>query len=127
MLAKLLLVGSGGFIGSALRYGINSLVLYKFPSVSFPLATTSVNLLGCLLVGALAGLVYHQQALTLNSQLFLITGLLGGFTTMSAFGFESFVLLERKQLISWLLFASLHIFACIALVWIGWRLVAKLM
>ena len=84
MLLKLLLAGAGGFIGAASRYGL-SLVI---PS---PWVTLGINVVGCLLIGFLHPLVKDREALLV----FLIPGVLGGFTTFSAFGHETHELVRR--------------------------------
>jgi CrcB protein len=60
-LMNVLLVGSGGFIGAVLRYGLGGLVHRELPLAIFPFGTLVVNLLGCLLIGAFAGLVDSRQ------------------------------------------------------------------
>ena len=79
-------VGAGGFVGSVLRYGL-SLFGQRF-SVTFPHGTLWANLLGCLLLGAVAALAAETEILTPSARLFWATGLCGGFTTMSTFIYE---------------------------------------
>jgi CrcB protein len=83
---SILAVGAGGFIGSALRYGL-SLAAQRF-SVSFPHGTLWANILGCLLLGFLSAWAAQTGALTPPARLFWTTGLCGGFTTMSTFMYE---------------------------------------
>ena len=82
----MLAVGTGGFIGSVLRYGL-SLVGQRF-SVTFPHGTLWANLLGCLTLGAVAALAAETEILLPSTRLFWATGLCGGFTTMSTFMYE---------------------------------------
>lgn len=82
----ILMVGAGGFVGSALRYGL-SLAGQRF-SVTFPHGTLWANLLGCLLLGALMALAAETEILSPSARLFWATGLCGGFTTMSTFIYE---------------------------------------
>lgn len=94
---KLLVVGAGGFVGAIARYGLSGLV-HRNSSGSFPFGTFAVNILGCLVIGALMALVETRQALTPNMRLFLLVGLLGSFTTFSTLGYETFALLRGGQL-----------------------------
>jgi CrcB protein len=82
----MLAVGTGGFVGSTLRYGL-SLAGQRF-SVTFPHGTLWANLLGCLVLGAVAALAAETEILTPSARLFWATGLCGGFTTMSTFIYE---------------------------------------
>ena len=89
-------VAMGGAIGASLRYG-TSLVLLK-PGFSFPWATWSVNLLGCFCAGVFFACSQKYPALQQEARLFLMVGILGGFTTFSSFGLESFQLIKQNQL-----------------------------
>src|SRR3954469_682319 len=92
---EIILVAIGGAIGSVARYKLGGAMLHHASSWNFPLSTFSVNVLGCLVIGVLAALVEHHDLLSPQMRLFLLTGLLGGFTTFSAFGCESMFLLRR--------------------------------
>ena len=89
----LLLIGSGGFIGSVLRYVVSQSVQNKFLS-SFPYGTMSVNIIGSLFIGIVYGLV-EKGNLSPEARLFLATGILGGFTTFSAFTLDALNLLQE--------------------------------
>ena len=89
----LLLIGSGGFVGSILRYVVSQSVQNKFLS-SFPYGTMSVNIIGSLLIGVVYGLV-EKGNLSPEARLFLATGILGGFTTFSAFTLDALNLLQE--------------------------------
>lgn len=86
---KVLLVGIGGFIGATLRYFIGSLVHRCIDAARFPYGTLTVNLVGCLAIGFLAGLVETRGILTPESRAFAFIGILGAFTTFSTFGYET--------------------------------------
>lgn len=92
MPAKLLLVGIGGALGSICRFCL-SLGLQK--SGGFPYGTLAANVLGCLLIGLVAGMLDPQQQLW---RCLVIGGFLGGFTTFSAFGYETILLAQSEQL-----------------------------
>jgi fluoride exporter len=89
----LLLIGSGGFVGSVLRYLLSQTVQNKFLS-SFPYGTMSVNIIGSLCIGIVYGLV-EKGNLSPEARLFLATGILGGFTTFSAFTLDALNLLQE--------------------------------
>jgi CrcB protein len=94
---KMLLVAAGGAVGSMARYGIGAWVLARTETWAFPLGTFLVNVLGCLIAGALIGVAEYRNFLTPEVRLLVFTGFLGGFTTFSAFGVETVALMERGQ------------------------------
>ncbi len=92
-----LVVFIGGGIGAALRHGVNIGAARLF-GTSFPFGTLSVNIIGCLAMGLLAGYFALKGDLSQNWRLFLTTGILGGFTTFSAFSLDVAVLYERGEI-----------------------------
>ena len=119
----ILLVGLGGFLGAVARYTLGGLVLHLTAQERFPYSTFAVNVLGCLVVGILAGLAERHHAFGPDTRLFLFTGLLGGFTTFSAFGLETVHLLRRSELATAALYAGGSVVLGIAAVWLGLKLV----
>ena len=117
-----ILVGVGGFVGSVSRYYLSGLVLHLSGASRVPWATLTVNTLGCLVIGVLAGGAEVRHFLTPGSRLFLFTGLLGGFTTFSAFGFETYFLGREHLWFEASLNVALHILLALPAVWIGHRL-----
>ena len=93
---KLLIVGLGGFVGAIARYGLSGLV-HRLYDGSFPMGTFVVNMLGCLVIGALMTLVEDRQLFTPNMRAFLMIGLLGSMTTFSTLGYETFELLHDGE------------------------------
>jgi CrcB protein len=91
----LLLVGTGSFLGGIARY-VCSLPFYEKGANSFPWWTLLVNLLGCLLMGFLFGFA-ERWNVPKEWKLFFAAGLLGGFTTFSAFSYETVALLNNGQ------------------------------
>ncbi|MBB1471708.1 fluoride efflux transporter CrcB [Luteimonas sp. MC1782] len=119
----ILLVGFGGFLGAIARYKLGGLVLHLTAQERFPYSTFAVNVFGCLVVGILAGLAERHDAFGPDARLFLFTGLLGGFTTFSAFGLEAMYLVRRGELATAALYAGGSVVLGIAAVWLGLRLV----
>ncbi|MBB6599550.1 fluoride efflux transporter CrcB [Luteimonas sp. MC1825] len=119
----ILLVGFGGFLGAIARYKLGGLVLHLTAQERFPYSTFAVNVFGCLVVGILARLAERHDAFGPDARLFLFTGLLGGFTTFSAFGLEAMYLVRRGELATAALYAGGSVVLGIAAVWLGLRLV----
>lgn len=90
-----LLVGVGGFIGAISRYYISGWIQNGI--VSFPLGTLGVNFLGSFLLSVVLYLAEYKGIFTEQQRVFLSIGILGAFTTMSTFSYESFRLLEQKE------------------------------
>lgn len=89
-------VALGGAIGSAARYGVNVWSGRMFGS-EFPWQTLIVNILGCFVMGALTEMMALKLNVGQETRAFLTTGILGGFTTFSAFSLDFAYLVERKQ------------------------------
>ena len=96
-MTRVLLIGAGGFAGSVLRYWLSGLAQDVARGSLFPWGTLAVNLLGCLAIGVLAQLAEARGAFSAETRLFFATGLLGGFTTFSAFGNETLLLLRDAE------------------------------
>ncbi|GGK16923.1 fluoride efflux transporter CrcB [Luteimonas terricola] len=112
-------VGLGGFLGSVARYAA-AVALGAAPTDRFPWATFAVNCLGCLLIGVLVG-ASAKASVSEPVRLFLVTGILGGFTTFSAFGLEALTLLRRGETSLALLYILGSVLVGIAAVWLGLR------
>ena len=118
----LLAVGVGGFIGSVLRYLVGGWVHRVMPATLFPYGTLTVNVVGCFVIGFVGGVAAHRDAFDPQFRLFLVVGLLGGFTTFSAFGFEAFVLGRERELLQAIATVGLHLALGLTAVWLGYRL-----
>jgi CrcB protein len=92
----ILLVALGGAIGSSLRYLVSLASGWLF-GVGFPWGTLAVNITGSLAMGLVIGLAASKFQLTNELRLFLATGILGGYTTFSAFSLDFALLFERKD------------------------------
>src|SRR5688572_32377311 len=109
----LLLVGAGGFVGAAARYGV-SLAMQRWTG-TFPWATLSINVAGCFLIGLLMPLVEQRPAWFA----LVVPGLLGGFTTFSAFGHETWRLAEGGRAPLAALYVAASLGLGLAAVWGG--------
>ena len=90
-----LLVGLGGFVGAILRYWISGWIQSGF--VTFPVGTLAVNFLGSLVLSLIMYASQYRGLLGEEARIFLAIGVLGSFTTMSTFSFESMKLLEQSE------------------------------
>jgi fluoride exporter len=107
-----LLVFIGAGLGGTLRHGVNILATHLF-GAGFPMGTLLVNVIGSLIIGAMAGwLAFHAtQEWSMQARLFVVTGILGGFTTFSSFSLDAVLLFERGEIG----LAALYIGASVAL------------
>lgn len=94
---KLLLIGAGGAAGAVLRY-VLSILAHRILGETFPWGTLIVNVLGCLLIGVFWA-VAERTPLTSTAYLFVLTGVLGAFTTFSTYGLETFNLLRDGYIV----------------------------
>jgi CrcB protein len=113
---RLLLVAAGGAVGSVLRYLLSGVVQGQ---AAFPIGTFAVNVAGCLAVGFVAGLAFDRSSLSTSARLFLIVGVCGGFTTFSAFSYETLKFIESGELWRAGLNAGGQLVAGVAAVWAG--------
>jgi len=118
MIRTLLLVGTGGFLGSISRYFVSRFVQNSIPS-SFPYGTFFVNIAGCLLIGIIYGLSERSSLLTPGWRLFLAAGFCGGFTTFSTFANENLALLRDGEFFYFFLYTGLSVFLGIAATFLG--------
>ncbi len=91
-----LVVFAGAGVGGMLRHGVN-VVSVRLLGYGFPFGTLVVNVLGSLLMGVLAGYFLARTGVPQHVRLFLTTGILGGFTTFSAFSLDAALLIERHS------------------------------
>jgi fluoride exporter len=96
MMLRMLLIALGGAVGSIARYGTGTLLLSPTERTGFPWGTLAVNLVGCLLIGYLNGLI-TDGLLRAEYRFLVVIGFLGGYTTFSSFGWETAALLRDGQ------------------------------
>jgi CrcB protein len=95
---NILLIAIGGAIGSVCRYLLSSAVLRALGTL-FPAGTFVVNVVGCLVFGAIVGAAQERITLTPETRALLLAGVLGGFTTFSSYMNESFLLVREGQFV----------------------------
>ncbi len=120
---SVMLVAVGGALGSVARYALSGWVLRQATEGRFPLGTFVVNVLGCLVIGVLAGFAADEDVFSAEARVFLFTGTIGGFTTFSAFGLETFSLLRRGEV--WLAgsYVLLSVLVGLLALWLGFTAV----
>ena len=119
MVSQIILVGIGGFIGSVFRFLLSGFVHRLVPLSEFPFGTLAVNVLGCLLIGLLNGLAETRQIIGPELRLLLMIGMLGGFTTFSAFGYETLALIRDAEVFRATGNVFLQVFFGLVAVWMG--------
>ena len=114
-----LLVGTGSFIGGAVRYLLN---IFFDGKITFPYGTFCINILGCFLIGIVFAFA-AKSSISNETKLFLTTGIIGGFTTFSAFSNEIFILLKNSQFPAAFTYAGLSVFIGVLATIIGYWVV----
>jgi CrcB protein len=115
-----LMVGMGSFAGGVLRYWITQWLHARYPG-SFPIGTWMVNMLGCFLIGLF--FAYTERSyVNQEVRLFMTTGLLGGFTTFSAFSNESIGLFRSGNITSAMLYVVASLLVGLLATWLGYTL-----
>ena len=94
---RILLVGLAGLLGTLGRYWLSGAVARRYGE-AFPFGTLAVNLVGCFAAGLLFHFMQERQALSETARAAVFVGLLGGFTTFSAYGLQTFALLREGRL-----------------------------
>jgi fluoride exporter len=118
MIKTLLLVGSGGFLGSVSRFLASKYVQNVFPS-TFPAGTFLVNVTGCFLIGLIYGMSERTSLLTPGWKFFLAAGFCGGFTTFSTFANENLALLRDGEFFNFFLYTGSSLILGIAATFLG--------
>jgi fluoride exporter len=119
----ILWVGIGGFIGAVARFKLGGFVLQHATDWKFPVSTWVVNVSGCFVTGILTGLVVKHDLFSPGLRLFLFTGVLGGFTTFSAFGVETLYLFQRHEPVLAILNVLLSILFGLGALYLGTKLI----
>ena len=120
---SVLFVALGGALGSVARFKLSGLVLHHTIEWKFPLGTFLINVLGCCVIGLLAGLSVKDDLFSPEARLFLFTGICGGFTTFSAFGLETFYLLRKDEFLVAGSYVGLSVLCGILALWAGFSFI----
>lgn len=124
-MTNLLAVAAGAAVGAVARYALGAWITARVGG-AFPYGTMAVNLIGCLLIGVILTLAAEHVKISQTMRLFLVTGLLGGFTTFSSFGYETYSLILRGQWPAAAAYVSLSVSGGLLFVWLGATLVTPL-
>ena len=122
---NILAVALGAAIGANLRYGLAAWAARRL-GTAWPYGTFIINLLGCLAIGALLTLAATRLPLSEPVRLLLVTGLLGGFTTFSTFGYEGFTLITTGNWLGAALYLGASVLGGLLAVFLGAGLVRLL-
>lgn len=118
---KIVLIGLAGAVGTLCRYWLSGVVARRYGEV-FPAGTLAVNAVGCFLIGLLFYLMQERYVVGQTTRAVVMLGLLGGFTTFSSYGLQTFTLLREGELMH----AALNVAASnvlgLLLVWVGYSL-----
>ncbi len=122
MVKSLLIVGTGGFIGTVFRFLISRYIQETYISV-FPWSTFIINISGSFLIGIFYGIFEKGDFISPEWRIFLTVGICGGFTTFSSLSNDAFILLQNKELFRFALYVSLSFFLGIIAVFLGRTLI----
>ena len=118
---RLFFVGLGGLIGTVARYWLSGVIARRYGE-TFPFGTLVVNALGCFLIGFLFYFFYDRALTSPTSRTVVFIGLLGGFTTFSSYGLQTFTLLKDGEMFLALANILASNVICLVLVWLGYTL-----
>lgn len=123
-MTKFILIGLGGALGAMARYGLQNIIQLR-TGLLFPLGTLIVNLIGCFFIGFVMELAEIRSELNPQIRLFLTVGLLGGFTTFSAFGYESLIMMRTMEFYYPIVYILTSLVGGLAFVFLG-QILARL-
>jgi CrcB protein len=115
---RMLLVALGGLVGCVARYWLAG-VVQRLGDHGFPSGTLTVNILGSLVIGLVMSLSLERGLVDESLRILLTTGFCGGFTTMSTFSYETFVLLRDGEHLLAIANTGVTFAACLGAVWLG--------
>ena len=121
---KLCLIGIGGGLGSILRYVLGRWV-QSLAGAGFPLGTLVINVTGCFAIGFLSIMLGPPRLVREEYRLAILVGILGGYTTFSTFGYETFTSLNDRQFVRAAANVLLSVGVGLPAVWIGYRLAER--
>jgi len=116
---KILWAGLGGFLGSAARYAIGIGLTRASAALAFPVATLLVNVLGSIIIGLFLAFTLTRNTLTDDARVFVVVGVLGGFTTFSSFSMDTMLLWREAGAARASTNVLLNVVLCLLAVWLG--------
>jgi len=120
-MGRILLIGFAGLVGTLSRYFLASLIGRRFGE-SFPIGTIIINVIGCFLAGFLFYSLQERSLVSETVRLAIMVGLLGGFTTFSAFGLQTFTLFRDGETLLALMNLIVSNLVGLLFVWVGFLL-----
>ncbi len=118
MLKTILIVGTGGFLGSVARY-LTQILVEKYLHSTFPWGTFAANIAGCFIIGLVFALSERGNLLTPEWRIFLTVGFCGGFTTFSSFAYNNLTMLSENNLLQFFGNIFLSVFFGLIAVYLG--------
>ena len=120
-LARIFSIGFAGFIGTLLRYWLSGFIARRYGE-TFPYGTLIVNLIGCFVIGFLFYLFYDRALAGPTPRIAIFIGLIGGFTTFSSYGLQTFTLLRDGEVFLAFVNVAASNLLGVVLVWVGYSL-----
>ena len=124
-MTQLLAIAAGGALGAVMRHGVNQAALIWL-GLSFPWGTMLVNIAGSFAMGLLVASFAHVWDVSQTMRLFLTVGILGGFTTFSAFSLDSLLLLQKGQTLAAIFYIVGSVILSLAALALGMLLIRML-
>jgi len=118
MLKTILLVGTGGFLGSVARF-LTEVAVERWLHSSFPWGTFAVNMAGCFIIGLVFAFSEHGNLLSPEWRIFLTVGFCGGFTTFSSFAYNNLTMLSENNLFRLFSNVGLNVLLGVLAVYLG--------
>ena len=125
MIKTLFIIGMGSFTGGVSRYLISKYV-QNMTTISLPVGTTAVNIMGCFIIGLFYGLFDRGNLMNSNLRLFLTVGFCGGFTTFSTFMNDNFQLIKGENFFYMSVYLAASIIGGYLLLFLGYSLIQLL-
>jgi CrcB protein len=121
---RYLVVMLGAAFGGLARYVVGTTIMQRYGG-RFPIGTVVVNITGCFLIGVLMTLFTERPTMNVNWRLLLVTGVLGGYTTFSAFGWETYQAIREGNALVGLANVAISVILGYLAVWFGSVLVRR--